>query len=138
MFWKNLHTLFYTLAAAVVEALDRLERKWGDMFSTVFKTITVDNGSEFSDCEGIERSAREEGKKRTKAYYCHPYSSYERGSNENTNKLIRRHIPKGTNFDDKTDDEVQNIEKWVNEYPRKIHGYQSAGELFEEEIRKIG
>lgn len=72
-------------AAAVVNALDVIERKWGDMFKQVFKTITMDNGSEFADCEGIERSALGAGS-RTKTYYCHPYSSYERGSNEVTNK----------------------------------------------------
>ena len=123
-------------AAAVVNALDAIERKWGDMFKQVFKTITMDNGSEFADCEGIERSALGAGS-RTKTYYCHPYSSYERGSNEVTNKMIRRHIPKGTNFDEKTDEEISAIESWVNNYPRKIHDYHSAGELFEEEIRKI-
>lgn len=123
-------------AAAVVNALDAIERKWGDMFKRVFKTITMDNGSEFADSEGIERSALGAGS-RTKTYYCHPYSSYERGSNEVTNKMIRRHIPKGTNFDGKTDEEISAIESWVNNYPRKIHGYHSAGELFEEEIRKI-
>ena len=63
-----------------------------------FKTITVDNGREFMDVEGMERSRRNK-KPRTSIYYCHPYSSYERGSNENQNKLVRRHIPKGTNFD---------------------------------------
>lgn len=125
-------------AASVVSALDRLEAKWGRMFTQVFKTITMDNGSEFADCDGIERSALAAGEKRTKTYYCHPYSSYERGTNEVTNKLIRRHVPKGTNFDDKTDEEVQYIENWMNNYPRRIHGYHSAGELFEEEVRKIG
>ncbi len=125
-------------AAAVVEALDRLERKWGEMFQKVFKTITMDNGSEFADCEGIERSVLEKGKKRVKTYYCHPYSSYERGSNENANKLIRRHVPKGTNFDDKSDDDIQHIENWINDYPRKIHGYHTSRELLENEIRNIG
>lgn len=94
---------------AVVAALDRLERKWGtDMFKRVFKTITVDNGSEFADAEGLQRSIINEGEKRTKVYYCHPYSSWERGTNEVTNKMIRRKIPKGTNFDDRTEEEDKN------------------------------
>lgn len=125
-------------AEAVVEAVDRLERKWGAMFKEVFKTITVDNGSEFAYCEELERSILNEGEKRTKLYYCHPYSSWERGTNEVTNKMVRRKVPKGTNFDDKTDKEIAAIEDWVNDYPRRIHGYHSARELFEEEIRKIG
>lgn len=123
-------------AAAVVDAMDRLERKWGKLFSEVFKTITVDNGSEFAYCEEMQKSVLGDGD-RTKVYYCHPYSSYERGTNEVTNKMIRRHIPKGTNFDDKTDEEIERIEEWVNNYPRKIHGYHSAREMFEEEVRKI-
>lgn len=108
------------------------------MFKEVFKTITVDNGSEFAYCEELERSILNEGEKRTKLYYCHPYSSWERGTNEVTNKMVRRKVPKGTNFDDKTDEEIAAIEDWVNDYPRRIHGYHSARELFEEEIRKIG
>lgn len=121
-----------------VAALDRLERKWGaDMFKRVFKTITVDNGSEFADAEGLQRSIINEGEKRTKVYYCHPYSSWERGTNEVTNKMIRRKIPKGTNFDDRTEEEVESIENWINGYPRKIHGYHSAGELFKEEVKQL-
>lgn len=123
---------------AVVAALDRLENKWGaDMFKQVFKTITVDNGSEFADAEGLQRSILNEGEKRTQVYYCHPYSSWERGTNEVTNKMVRRKVPKGTNFDDKTDEEIGGIESWINKYPRRIHGYHSAKELFDEEIRKI-
>ena len=123
-------------AEAVVAAVDRLERKWGELFKQVFKSITVDNGSEFAYCEELERSALGEGK-RTKLYYCHPYSSWERGTNEVTNKMVRRKVPKGTNFDDKTDEEIAEIEGWINNYPRKIHGYHSAGELFEKEVRKL-
>lgn len=123
---------------AVVAAVDRLERKWGaEMFRKVFKTITVDNGSEFADAEGLQRSILNEGEQRTHVYYCHPYSSWERGTNEVTNKMVRRKIPKGTNFDDKTDEEIGEIENWINKYPRKIHGYRSAGELFTEEVEKL-
>lgn len=123
---------------AVVAALDKLERRYGaDMFKQIFKTITVDNGSEFADVNGLERSILEEGEKRTHLYYCHPYSSWERGTNEVTNKMVRRKVPKGTNFDDKTDEEIEQIESWINGYPRRIHGYRSAGELFTEELEKL-
>lgn len=122
---------------AVVAAVDRLERKWGGMFRAVFKTITVDNGSEFADVRGLERSVLAEGEKRTHLYYCHPYSSWERGSNEVTNKMIRRKVPKGTDFDDKTDEEVAEITEWVNNYPRRLHDYHTAAERFNEEIEKL-
>lgn len=124
-------------AASVVEAIDRLERKWGDMFTKVFRSITVDNGMEFSDYEGLERSVLHEGEKRTFAFYCHPYSSWERGSNENNNRLIRRHIPKGEDFDEKQDRDIEYIENWINNYPRGIFGFKTSAQLFEEEIRNL-
>ena len=124
-------------AASVVEAIDRLERKWGDMFTKVFRSITVDNGVEFSDYEGLERSVLHEGEKRTFAFYCHSYSSWERGSNENNNRLIRRHIPKGEDFDEKQDRDIEYIENWINNYPRGIFGFKTSAQLFEEEIRKL-
>lgn len=124
-------------AASVVEAIDRLERKWGDMFTKVFRSITVDNGVEFSDYEGLELSVLHEGEKRTFAFYCHPYSSWERGSNENNNRLIRRHIPKGEDFDEKQDRDIEYIENWINNYPRGIFGFKTSAQLFEEEIRNL-
>ena len=123
-------------AASVVEALDRLERKYGNMFYKIFRSITVDNGVEFADYEGLERSVLREGK-RTFVFYCHPYSSWERGTNENNNRLIRRHIPKGVDFDDRTDEEIAYIEEWINNYPRGMFEYKTSAELFEEEIRKL-
>lgn len=123
---------------AVVAALDRLERKWGaDMFRKVFKTITVDNGTEFSDAYGLQRSVIRCGELRTKVYYCHTYSSWERGTNEVTNKMVRRKIPKGTNFDGRTEQEIKDIENWINNYPRKLHGYHSAKEMFDKEIDRL-
>ncbi|MDO4320990.1 MAG: IS30 family transposase [Lachnospiraceae bacterium] len=123
-------------AASVVQALDDLEREWGEKFPQVFRTITVDNGSEFSDCPGIERSALGEGS-RTKCYYCHPYSSYERGSNENVNKMIRRWLPKGTNFDELTDEVLEAITTWINNYPRKILGFLTSGQVFQQHITAL-
>lgn len=124
-------------AESVVDALDRLERKWGDMFPKIFRSITVDNGTEFSDWKGMERSSRCLGEKRTYLFYCHPYSSWERGSNENQNRLIRRHIPKGEDFDTKQEQDIAYIEKWINDYPRRILGYRSSAELFRNEIERI-
>jgi len=97
----------------------------------VFQSITVDNGSEFADCDSMEKSCLNDGK-RTKLFYCHPYSSWERGSNENQNKLIRRWIPKGTPIENFTDEEIARIEAWINDYPRKIFKGRAAADLFEE------
>lgn len=111
--------------AAVVGVLDRLERKLGKKrFCRIFKTITCDNGSENLDHVGMERSIT--NGRRTKVYYTHPYSAWERGSNENANKLIRRFIPKGTDIGKLTHREINRIERWMNDYPRAILGGLSA------------
>ena len=52
-------------------------------------------------------------------------------------KIARRKVPKGTNFDNKTDKEIEEIEGWINGCPRRIHGYRSTGELFTEELEKL-
>ena len=117
--------------ASVVAALNRLERKFGRRFKKVFKSITVDNGSEFADCEGIEGSVLRAGEKRTKVYYCHPYSAYERGTNENINKMIRRFLPKGTDFRKVTAAYIQRVEDWINNYPREVLGFRTSENLFE-------
>lgn len=114
----------------VISVLDKLERKHKNKFKKIFKSITMDNGCEFINQEGIERSLITK-KKRTTAYYAHPYSSWERGSNENANKIIRRFIPKGANISKYKKSEIKRIEHWVNNYPRKILGYKSAIEVYE-------
>lgn len=124
-------------ATSVVAVLDDLEDLLGNDFSNVFHTITVDNGVEFADFEGMQRSKFTSGN-RTSIYYCHAYSSCERGSNENANRLIRRHAPKGTDLDQLTPENVKEIQRWMNDYPRKLLGYRTAGELFRKELALIG
>ena len=108
--------------ASVVAVLDMLEKKLGSFnFRRIFQTITVDNGSEFQDWEGMTRAVTGEGA-RTHIYYCHPYSAFERGSNENGNRMIRRRVPKGTDFTEITEEDTLQVQRWVNEYPRGILG----------------
>ena len=113
----------------VVAVLDRLERRYGAGFSEIFKTITVDNGCEFLAGERMERSIRSPAKKRTSIYFAHPYCAWERGSNENQNKLIRRFVPKGTDIGRLTHSEVKRIEYWMNHYPRRRFGYKSSSQV---------
>ena len=104
----------------VVKELDKIERKMGaKKFRETFKTITCDNGCENLDFEGIERSAVVK-RKRTKVFYAHPYSAWERGSNENANKLIRRFIPKGADIGEFSHERIKMIEHWINNYPRRL------------------
>ncbi len=117
-------------ARSVVSALDLVHRKCGKQFSRIFRTITSDNGPEFSDAQGIERAGR------TTLYYCHPYSAWERGTNEHTNSLIRRHIPKGKSMNDISPKQIQAVQDWLNDYPRAIFNYQSARQRFVQELQK--
>jgi IS30 family transposase len=110
---------------AVKRALDRLESRYGTRFKKEFKTITVDNGSEFLDFESLEQSCKR-NEKRLKMYFAHPYSSFERGSNENANGIIRRFFPKGTDFGKISTAKIQAVEDWMNDYPRRILGGISA------------
>ena len=110
---------------SVKRGLDRLERRYGKRFKETFKTITTDNGSEFLDYESLEKSCRN-SKQRFKMYYAHPYSSWERGSNENANGMIRRFFPKGTDFSKVSMARIQEVEDWMNDYPRRILGGISA------------
>lgn len=122
-------------AKSVARALNKIERQHGaDMFRKIFKTITTDNGSEFRDWERIEKSVFGRNKKRTKMYYAHPYSSWERGSNENGNRFIRRFIEKGSDIADYTKQEIQQCIDWINNYPRKVIGYKTAREYFDQEV----
>lgn len=122
----------------VIKALNRLEKRCGAKFYTLFQTIMVDNGSEFADFEGMEQALYRKGK-RTCIFYCHPYVPSERGSSENGNRLIRRWFPKGTDFDKTVRKaEVKNAEQWLNEYPRKLLQGRTASECFRDELSKLG
>lgn len=122
-------------ACSVVEIINKLEREWGELFPVVFKSFTVDNGSEFDDYNGMRLSLNDGV--RTEIYYCHPYSSWERGSNEVNNKLIRRHYPKGYNFSNLTDEDIEILEVWINNYPRPMFNYRSSQQLLGDELVEI-
>ena len=124
-------------ASSTVRLFNRLERKLGSkVFKEVFKSITFDNGTEFSDTEGIEISPYTH-KKRTTVYYCHPYCSSERGSNENQNGFIRRFIPKGTSISNYSSSYVQYVQNFINNYPRAIFAGESSSKRFAKELEKL-
>ncbi len=124
-------------AASTVTMLNRLERKLGSRaFRQIFKTITCDNGTEFSNIVGMEYSPYT-GKRRTTVYYCHPYCSSERGSNENQNGFIRRFVPKGTAISRFSPKDLQEIQDFINSYPRAIFDWQNSAKLFKIELEKL-
>lgn len=105
-------------AVTIRRAIDRLERNTTG-FRQKFKTITTDNGSEFMEYELLIRSCRSK-QQRFEVYYCHSYAAWEKGSNENHNRMIRRFFPKGTDFSQVTKRQVAAVQNWMNNYPRKV------------------
>lgn len=119
-------------AAATTKALDRIIPQFPQ---GTFKTITVDNGSEFQDCHGMEYD--KQGNKRLTVYYCHPFSSCERGSNERNNRIIRRFFPKGKSMAKVTQKDCDKAAALINAMPRKILNYQTAADLFNRQIANL-
>ncbi len=120
-------------AEYVAQALDLIERRYKRIFYTKFKTITFDNGGEFRNWKSLEKSYDNRRKTaRTQVYYAHPYRSGERGSNENANRLIRRFIPKGIDITPISEEYIQKIEDWINNYPRAMFNYKSTNEILSE------
>lgn len=119
----------------VQTAMDDLENRFGPQFTLKFRSITFDNGVEFLNWKSLELSFLRPNKKRTAIYFAHAYSAWERGSNENQNKMIRRFIPKGTNIHEVSDKEIENIKNWMNNYPRKRLGYKTANQVAKESLQ---
>jgi IS30 family transposase len=87
------------------------------------RSITFDNGKEFAEHARLARSLR------VKTYFADPYSSWQRGTNENTNGLLRQFFPKGTDFTRISHEEVARVEMLLNERPRKRLGYKTPAEI---------
>lgn len=115
-------------AASVRRVFDQLEKKLGKTkFRETFQSITTDNGSEFLEYQELVKSIH--GGSRFDIYYCHSYSAWEKGGNENMNRLIRRWFPKGTDFSKVTKKEIAECQDWLFHYPRKILDWKSPSEL---------
>lgn len=111
-----------------LKALKRLKRQ--GHFRDIFKSITFDNGSEFSSSVAFEKLG-------TKVYYAHPYSAYERGINEHVNGIIRRYLPKGTDLSKLSQKQLNQIAHLVNNMPRKKFNYSTPDKLFQNELTAI-
>jgi len=113
-------------AATVRSVFDKLERNLPN-FREQFRSITTDNGPEFLEYEKLVESIH--GGERFRVYYCHSYSAWEKGSNENMNRMIRRWFPKGTDFSRVPKKEIAEFQDWLYHYPRKVLGWKSPAEL---------
>jgi IS30 family transposase len=106
------------------ESVRRATCKALEAIAECVHTITSDNGREFSGHEAIAERLD------AGFYFAHPYHSWERGLNENTNGLVRQFFPKGTDFSKITQREVKAVEKRLNNRPRKGLGYKTPNEVF--------
>jgi IS30 family transposase len=102
----------------------KIEKLLKNLAPELRQTITFDNGKEFSEHEALARHLN------LKVYFAHPYASWERGTSENTNRLIRQYYPKGTDFADVSHHHLASTVKSINERPRKCLGYQTPSEVF--------
>lgn len=121
----------------VKKAIDRLEEKYGENFKKIFKSMTTDNGHEFLNYDKIEISKFNKNERRREIYYTDPYSSWQKGMNENCNGILRRFIPKGTDLSKISREKLEKILNKINGKPRKILGFISSDKRFKEEIEKI-
>jgi IS30 family transposase len=106
--------------AAVKEAIDRLSKE-NPYFPKLFKSITADNGSEFASLSDALKGL-------SSVYFAHPFSSWERGTNEKHNGILRRFIPKGKSLKDYSVEQIKQITLWMNHLPRKILKYLTPTE----------
>lgn len=99
-----------------------------NQFETKFKkTLTYDNGLEMAQHKQLTQQTG------MRVYFAHPYSSWERGTNENTNGLIRRYFPKGTDFNNISEEQLKAVEYSLNNRPRKVLGFKTPSEVMAEE-----
>lgn len=117
-------------ADSVQAAIERVIDYFGELASLVFKSVTGDNGSEFARLAELAAQG-------TSVYFTHPYSSWEKGTNECHNKLLRRFIPKGVSMAGYSAEDIAYMADWANTLPRKILDYRTPDELFETELDRI-
>jgi len=120
---KSGYVLIGKMRDRTTRSLNRRCIKLLDREPAKFKTITADNGTEFHQYPEIEKATD------TQFYFATPHHSWERGTNENTNGLIRQYIPKGTSMKDLTQQQCDRIAKKLNSRPRKRHGFKTPEEI---------
>ncbi len=115
---------------SIMKAINEVINQFVEKKNEVFKSITGDNGSEFA-----EISTLEDGE--LSVFFTHPYSSFEKGTNECHNRMLRRFIPKGKSISDYSADQISFFADCINGLPRKILGYATPEALFEAQLDRI-
>lgn len=115
-------------AEAVVNKINQIKSFMNKHYNKIFKSYSTDNGSEFSDFLGIIKDSK------TSIYFCHPYCSGEKGTNEKQNSMIRYFIPKKTLIENYSFEDINKVAEWMNNYPRKSLNYKTPLEALLEEF----
>ena len=117
-------------ADALMEAVHDAFGSYKGCLNSVFKSITADNGSEFSRLSELKKQG-------IAVYFTHPYSSFEKGTNECHNRMLRRFVPKGKSIADYSQEDITYFADLINGSPRKRLGYRTPEALFEQELDRI-
>lgn len=112
---------------AIQNALQKVTDYFGSKASKVFLSITGDNGSEFAELSKLQNGG-------IKVYFTHPYSSWEKGTNECHNRMLRRFIPKGKSISNYRTTDTLFMADFINGLPRKLLQYRTPDELLEREL----
>jgi IS30 family transposase len=105
-----------------------VERRMKDLPASLRRSVTLDNGKEFAEHSQLAQTLDLE------VYFALPYRSWQRGTNENTNGLLRQFFPKGTDFSRISHQEVARVEELLNERPRKRLGYRTPAEILSKRL----
>jgi len=129
---KSRYTLIVKLKSRKAdEVANMFSKKINQLNKKLRKSMTYDNGIEMAKHQVITK------KTGMKIYFAHPYSSWERGTNENTNGIIRRDFPKGTDFNLIDEKQLLKLQHKLNNKPRKIIGYKTPKEALEFELKNV-
>lgn len=117
-------------ADALMNAVKAAFKPYESCIDQVFKTVTADNGSEFVRLSELKSET-------LGVFFTHPYSSFEKGTNECHNRMLRRFIPKGKSMNNYSQEDIDYFADIINGLPRKILGYKTPDELFDDELDLI-
>lgn len=132
---KSRHRYYFIIKDLKAETVIRILLPFFQRLpSELCKSLTLDNGSEFATSEMYKL---EQVIKGFKVYYCHPYKAYERGSVENANGWLREYYPKGTDFSQITNRELETVQAKLNARPMKLHRWRSANYIFNEALVNV-
>lgn len=129
---KTLYTLVAKVNGKRADWVTQATIQLLEPFKDRLHSITADNGKEFAYHEQVSQDLE------TAFYFAHPYSSWERGVNENTNGLIRQYFPKKTDFKTVTDEEVYNVMEKLNNRPRKTLGFRTPFQAMQKSFSRTG